>query len=248
MDNQVWLMGGLGNQLFQVNYGFYLMEKGEKVRFNTLLCTNNGYRYFSRFKIHDFILPKLFKNLPLSAAFSLAPFVAKTGLLPNYAFWSSLYEIPKIESKNYFGYFQNRRFVKEVYFNKNSLHLEEKDIRYVLHLRFRDNPRPFENHENLKKIIQKWDRSYPIYIITDDKSKSATFLSKIKGYCFLYTDGDLIDDFSYLASARSIVASDSTLSWWACKYNQRLELLYLPKTIYMRLGSPIDHHKLRIME
>lgn len=42
----VWLFGGLGNQLFQINYGEYLRrERGKNVRFIDNLTRRNSLTY-----------------------------------------------------------------------------------------------------------------------------------------------------------------------------------------------------------
>ena len=57
----LWLMGGFGNVLFQMNYGYYLKSKGIDVSFISTLTNENFItKYLLRWKIHQNLYTKVF--------------------------------------------------------------------------------------------------------------------------------------------------------------------------------------------
>ena len=245
MSSYVWLMGGLGNQLFQANFGYKLLASGSRVSFNSLLVKRNAMRFVTRFNIHPFELHSLIKDCPIHTAFNAAPFLAKPPIFNRYSQWFGTSGIPICSAKNYFGYFQDKRDNKQCWFQDLVTLTDAKRYDVALHLRYTDSPHLVRSME-VKKILKRFSSSFEIAILTDDKEKAGKLVREVGLSNIDFPQGGLLDDFSIIAKAPTVICADSTFSWWAAKLNQNAELVIAPQNLVSRLGVPNQRAQARV--
>ena len=172
MVYKVWLMGGLGNQLFQVNYGYRLMEMGLSVQFVDNLCKKSFLteRILS-WKIHPYMLDGVVKVATHTES-NIAPvFFSKINMLNQWSNYIDCQPIPNLP-KNIFGYFQCKELQDQVFFNNNIqpllLGLSKSRAKIVAHLRFGDAPNLEQNMKYYVRALNELGRSR-FCVCTDDK-------------------------------------------------------------------------------
>lgn len=237
MNSCVWLMGGLGNQLFQANFGYRQLEAGLGVSFNSLLVKRNAMRFVTGFNVHPFKLHRLIKDCPIHSNFSTAPLFAKPPICNKYSQWLGVSGIPSRSAKNYFGYFQGNQDNEKCWFQDSVMLTDAKCYDVALHLRYTDSPYSVSSME-LVKTLKRLSPSVEIAILTDDKEKAETVVLEAGLSNVDFPQGELLDDFSILARASTVICADSTFSWWAAKLNQNAELVIAPQSLITRLGTP----------
>ena len=239
---QIWLMGGLGNQLFQLNYGIWLMNKiGRPIAFNTYLTRHNFVTKLLKWSIHDALLEQLIdinteitniRNIP-------AILLCKAPICSASSHYAGLYDIPKSAHRNLFGYFQNRKFLAET---QASLSLKSgilencKQYDTVMHLRGGD----MNNREyGLSYYSHVLEHLHPsrIHVVTDCSFSLERLKNNFKKHELLDVGGSAYQDFLTCCSAKTLVTAPSTFSWWAARLGNAKKIV-MPLQTYNILGSP----------
>ena len=241
-------MGGLGNQLFQINIGCYLEYHGFKVVYIKNLIEDSFLtKSILGWKIHPNLLEKLFQNLTLLNFSCLIPLILsklKIFSLYSYYFENTVPDLKRLPS-HIFGYFQDIKFNEKIWFDKNiRLVNENLSLNYdcVVHLRFTDANNFLQNLEYYKKVL-KIIKFKKLLICTDDKRYAHKFLLDNNCCHFEISKKSVIEDFYILSSAKEVVIAPSSFSWWATRLNHNLKVFWASDRTINEFGYPnIDNN------
>lgn len=241
------LMGGLGNQMFQIAAAKALsLEVGDDFGINHEICYTPNQGNKSGKYINSF-----FKNVPT---------------ISKLEFPNRLYEelnskfTPLIKEKNQIikGYFQSEKYfinhkeiikslflpseneIKEV---KNELEEKKQNSSLVsIHIR-RGDYLKFSHHHYVQTIdyynsAMKYFPDSKFFIVSDDMNWAK---ENIKGENIIYSDfKDEISDFYSMICCDHNIISNSTFSWWAAYLGQKEnKVIAAPKQWYQH-NAKID--------
>lgn len=229
----IWLMGGIGNVLFQVNYGMHLQARGYEIRFIVNLTQKNWVTKLLGWTIH----PQIYDEL-ISANFvqyNWTPLIQVK--LRFFSTKSKFYvhgHLPKEPALHSFGYFQDKKLLQNVLVRLKVPPLTEIQNNPVIHLRLTDSNYAASNKKNVQ-ILQKLMPRCHFTIVTDSPNEAKQFASDF-GLKGSIRHGDAISDFTFLQSAKILILADSTFSWWAAALSDVLTEVWIPNRLYKQLG------------
>jgi hypothetical protein len=244
----IWLMGGLGNILFQLFYASLLRKTGYHVKLCTKLIEHNHYTRIFGLQIHDSsylnfeqgyniknnnIFPALLALLDkkLGCSFSSVSFIQdQQGFL----------ELGV--EKHIFGYFQNPSQIN--YYRDEFLEFcedmtkktsSETSYSHVAHFRFGDSNWAFKSQKYYNFIKSKLQNENGVVIVTDSIKMATSFfkdISKVK----IISSSHPFSDFLILANCEYLYCGPSTFSWWASHLSSSLKEVYMPSFLLNKLG------------
>jgi hypothetical protein len=259
----IWLMGGLGNVLFQILAFNIISKTSEKVFYVKTLTEKNHITKFLGWTIHqnlynNLIEKKQFNEMKLSKSsiIVLISFLSKKMQLKfkSATFYSSSIQITDYTSNHVFGYFQDKTFLKmhkkELLelgglLNFNYAMEEKKPI--VVHYRKGDSDwaiRSSYYYNEIKEMLKK--ESLPILIVTDSINEARVFFNDVKNTKILQSSNAL-DDFQYLVSSDKLYCAPSTFSWWAAHSSDENSELVMPNFFRDTLGIYVKNDKVTII-
>lgn len=230
---KIWLMGGLGNIFFQMFAHKIIKNKTQKeVKFITILTERNIITKAIKWSIHQnvytqFIASKdIVKESYFNAfIFILIGFISKlTGFFFSYAsFYNDKLILERNPlSKNVFGYFQEKEFLKN---NKDELIEFGKEIREkmnitnnnlsVVHFRLGDSSWAFSNkkyYEKVKAILMQTNEK--VFVVTDSYHLAKDFFQELSNV-EVVNSASALNDFKLMLQAKTLYCAPSTFSWWA---------------------------------
>lgn len=237
---KIYLLGGLGNNLFQIDHG--LRQGGEQnVVFVTTLITK---RFYSRIFGWTFHEPNLL-DLKLSGEIQLversAVFVffdlfllffvkrLKTEIFG--VTWDSR-ELTRIN----FGYYQD---LKDKYPFILTVPTNTKIYDAVIHLRLGDSP---TLREDLELQLCELDnaRFNCIKVVTNDR-KHAELLLREYSFQYEFIGGDVLEDLDIMMSTKLLIAPRSTFSLAAALMSVNLETLIIDEVFWLSKGRPVNY-------
>lgn len=241
------LVGGFGNNLFQLNYHFY------KRSLLPSACPNT-------FFLFDSFLTLIFRRFRGVSSYEIHPLVFK--ILPNahisrLRLFNVLFlSISRLISKRFFGHLwidqsysgfnYDRCLIVRSYFmcdipvskllvSRIRSVLEIGDSlapRICTHMRFNDSSfksLPFFYYDKSVKYALSFDARLPVYIVSNDKSKAAQFARSIDTKQVVeIVSGSIEDDFSFMAQSQILICSNSTFSWWASECSCNAQTIISP--------------------
>lgn len=232
----IFLMGGAGNQLFQIARAHSLRVAGHKVTIANLGSIEGLIYRLLGFTRHDnwFNLSALLKTLriPLKTVtfyqlHSLFWMLVKRrfGFGNNSFFDSDLDKVQSSRQSIDVGYFQSLSKVSldSLYAVANSFLIIHSNTRFrvdqesvVLHLRGGDFGKSMrlENEFIERILVFCRQKSIPLDVVTNDASFYRE-LFEHKSEARLVRNNSALQDFLFLVSARHLVVSNSTFSFWA---------------------------------
>ena len=236
---RVYLLGGLGNNLFQIDHG--LRQQGEhNVVFVTTLITKRFYSTIFGWTFHE---PNLL-DLTLNSHIQLVErspfyvfldlfflFFAKSLKTDIFGVTWNSWELTRAN----FGYYQDLN-------NKHpfilSVPTKTKIYNAVVHLRLGDSP---TLREDLTFQLRKIDdlRLSCVKVVTNDR-KHADLL--LQGYSFQYEfiGGNVLEDLEIMMSSNILIAPRSTFSLAAALMSTNLKTLFIDKELWISKGRPVD--------
>ncbi len=239
---KIWLMGGFGNQLFQINTGAYLIHQGHTVTFVTNLI-EKGFvtEKILKWKIHEDTLRSKLLNLRSARHPHLLPaLLAKAPMLTSVAcFYHSAIDENSL-SRHIFGYFQDPEFNADLWFDVDygfitPITLPPHDT--VVHLRFTDANNFSDNLDYYSEAISKLGKA-KLFVCTDDREYASNFLRRNSVTDFIISHGSLVDDFGAMVQAKDLVVAPSSFSWWAAKLNKSLASYCISEATAAQFGLP----------
>lgn len=249
---QIWLMGGLGNQLFQINYGKWLSdEKKLTVEYNTYLLRSNIATNLLKWTVHDFFLESVIdfdlklmekRNFP-------ALMLAKTPILNSYARYSDLNVIPKSDQRNLFGYFQNQDFLEATRGNlslKSEVCAEHLKSNIVMHVRGGDMNERRYGLSYYCTVLNQIPAS-TILVVTDCLQTLDLLKNRFNKHDLVDISNSAKQDFLVCCNAEKLITAPSTFSWWAARLGRSKEVV-LPSKTYTALGSPMLDKNIIVVE
>ena len=258
-DITLFLGGGMGNVLFQINFAENLLSDGHKVAINSSLVTNKYLLKLINWTHHQNTLNNLREICALPAGryeeqktptrlLGFLPLISKLSKFENLK-----HSCPDdVELLNgVFGYFQNKselnfKFVQRIktgindYCIRRNLVLASSD-ELVIHFRGGDYnlnsefKQPSNFFEAQRELFEDFDK---ITIITNDVDKAVLNYSKLadRSKLTFKSSENSIDDFCYIASSKNLVISNSTFSWWASELSEA-KIIYQPKVFFPHLRN-----------
>lgn len=243
-EKTVFLMGGLGNQISQLNLGENLKNKNIKVRYSSLLIQENLITKLLGWKIHDFVLSKLFNVENVKTKFFIDIWHLCMGYLSR--LFSCNVAGVILEKKNinsfdqikylnsFIGYWQSPLLINDIGVQKIKeilrFKIHKKPNSQIIHIRGGDFMKKDRiSYKYLKKAISYIDQGSELSVITNDVDFSENLLHKagIKTYKFI--TGSVSQDFIALTESNFIICSNSTFSIWGSLLSEA-EIILIPKT------------------
>ena len=230
----IWLMGGLGNVLFQVNYGRYLRSKGCNVHFIDNLVKKNVITRLLGWKIHSPDFRSINEEfISKNIGYTILALVlarSKVGIFALYC--PGFFDFEKDLSKNIFCYFQSLENLQEVDIGIDRAEFGPRELPipfepYVaIHRRYSDTgwEQPL-----LTPIVDLFDHSR-VLVCSDSKRQAIIDLEQ---YALNYALSDgcsSFDDFLVLVDSKILVCSNSTFALWALLIGSH-DSVYVPKRL-----------------
>jgi len=254
----IWLMGGLGNNLFQSLYGYYLETVGYDVWYSDYLLKENYLTKMMNWKIHESILDEVINGLRYinhDMLTKIVPVVSKTHIGKKFSVsWLGQETPSEPQYRHLFGYFQNKRFISD---NKNLIKNFCKciNINYgtiydnVIHLRFGDSVWWKKNYDYYNQILSYIGKEKKCWtIVTDDANEARLIADSFDVSEYKIISSGSLNDFFVLSNAKKLIISPSTYSWWAAVLNINLEFLIIPHFVNELLGYPnVQKCKVRVI-
>ena len=245
---KVYLLGGLGNNLFQIEKG---LEDDEEVVFITNIIASRRINHCFGWTYHGpDVINMMFKQnvifKQLSWIFVLQHLsqlvVAKT---LNIQFLGVSWE-NKILTKVNFGYFQfHRKSLPSLKLAMDSSSVDFGDTALPLvHVRLGDSPNLEQDIAAQLQLLLTL--KYPKFRVVTNKPSE--FLSRVKQVplTFIVVGGDVIQDFHILSRAQIVIIPQSTFSLFASLTNQQLKHLYLRESARNLFDIDLCHIKYTI--
>lgn len=260
-DVVIYLGGGLGNVLFQLNYAANCLDQGENVSIDTSLLNNRFILNLINWTYHKSTIDVL-QNLDILSA---CPFTVEnkvwrllkfTPLLSKFFYYHNFkHTTPGHNNNNYrgiFGYFHSNIALNELFvenIKQRFLHQMKKrktktatKSELVIHCRGGDYikndlelPRGTVNQEYFKLL----ERFNDITLVTDDPRYAIENYSKLlvdKKNINILSSNDPLDDFLYMMSANNLLITNSTFSWWASELSNASNI-YQPSKFFEHLSN-----------
>jgi hypothetical protein len=223
----IYLMGGLGNRLFQY-YEFIRM--GKKFALCSYLTRYNLSTWFLGWTIHE--------NTRIDTLFN-----AERG---TFFMFVAHYLLNKFKlRKSYFEYFQPLKWDDATIEELRAKILPEismiASVNCVLHYRGTDSEWANEINNYYSQILNLQE---DFILVTDDN----VLAEQILNLRLPYVCRSLEEDFSLMLAAKVLVVGPSTLSWWAAILSKSVETVYMPRFVYDKLGFPDQSKKLIVLD
>lgn len=231
----IWLMGGLGNQLFQLNKAVELNNRGYSVTLVNNLVLQNSIiaSKILKWKIHDNVLNKVYDVGSVTTKKDVMPILLSKSKMFGYytKYYKSEYDV--LPTKNMFGYFQ-KKINMNLHSEKFLLNKKSSDI--VMHIRLTDNNNLVFSKKYYLDIIHKFNLNH-IKVVTDDNAGAKKFLDDNTTIHYDIVSSNTLSDFATLRGAKYVIAAPSTFSFWAAISNETADKVYVPETFleYVRI-------------
>lgn len=246
-NKYVYMMGGLGNQIFEYAFARHLRKAGNEVY---LLVTSFGRDGLRNFKLNNY-------NIQIPVAKGIASYVIdkRTRLGVRGLFSRNVYVAPNtfeyIDIKGsdkyqyFYGYFQNSRYVdpyidglrNDLQYTGDFSDIQRKIIKEIsecesvgIHVRrgdYLDNTSVFriidvQFYISAIKYMREKIHHPQFYFFSDDISWCKDNFSSLDNAHFIdhmYKNTDVID-FEMLRCCKHFIIGNSTFSWWASKLSE----------------------------
>ena len=252
---KIWLMGGLGNILFQILAHDILKKNNYKeVFFVNLLTKKNRLTKLLNWKIHQQLYSKIIKENQFIEVSTIDMFrILTVGFLSklsnNYFSLSTFYQKnisfhnEKI-SENIFGYFQEKNFLNnhriEIIamgekLNQMFYKISNNDI--VVHYRGGDSAWSLLYNDYYIKVREILSEEVGnICVVTDSLKEANVFFGEFNNIQIV-SSKNAIDDFVIMISTNNkLYCAPSTFSWWAAHSLSKSKHIIAPKFLDEHLG------------
>lgn len=240
----VYLMGGLGNNLFQIAHAEELKVKYDKVNFNIYLQKKNWLTEILGWSIHPTDLTsELIKEESIIDEFSLVDYI--------YIFFVFVFvrigfvnlnnaEKCTVFMRRTIGYWQKNNRLNKVFMNRlfsvvNDFKLEFHNLKQfnmnIIHIRRGDFDKNIQLDFSYYDIAIQTSNETNFVLVTNDRSVLNEFKENYPNMNFvLSTGGSQIEDFIIMAKASLVITSNSTFAYWATQINP-VPIIYYPSNL-----------------
>ena len=245
-------MGGFGNVLFQLLASRVMIKKNIAVEYVNILTEKNIFTKVLNWTIHERLyndlIPKgkIKNKIPMIKVFIiiLIGLISKRLRYKNRisTFYNNFNIFEEPYSKNIFGYFQEKTFLKENQEEILKLGKEIKNIysqeesKIIVHYREGDSHWAKENktyYESVRELIKC--EVEKVYIATDSPKEALEFFSECPNV-ELTNAKNAMDDFIHMVNAKKLYCAPSTFSWWAAHALPDTAQVIVPKLLKDLLG------------
>ena len=255
----IFLYGGFGNNLSQVNFGSSLEEKNIQVKYCDILTKKNMFTHILGWKIHEqthknlnltYVNYNFFKLLKIFSVLLISRILAKNVSNVFYEYNINSKEIDKLAAekfKYFFGYFQSSIILKrgiKLQLFKEIRQLESID-QIAIHIRGGDYSSINRLNESYyKKSLKLISQSNsPIKVFTNDKKYAENILNLSDVYDYNFSGASPFDDFIEIARSRIIISGNSTFSIWSSICSDAVRI-FMPKKKTNIMLQNFDLHEL----
>lgn len=259
----VYLMGGLGNVLFQINYAHNLKDRGFDVALNVYLLRENFItKKLLGWSIHDthssLMALDLISSFELEDKISIFFFF---GLLSKYVrkrifncqfFGLISPDCKKLKVTHLFGYFHIKNPINSGFIaiakraiEKRLDHPDSKCVKenlrqigssWVIHIRGGDYKLDQNFSLNSDYYIKAINDENNFYVVTNDQEFSKKALSELNLKFNFVASNSALDDFIIITLSRKKIISNSTFSWWAAEIGSENSLIIQPDPFFKHLN------------
>lgn len=238
----IWLMGGLGNQLFQLNFGTWLEQNSNiTVGYNTYLLNKNIITQALGWSIHGVGCGNIIKSKQefKCEANIVALTLSKSQKFEQYSSFWGLAGLREYVPRHLFGYFQDKNFLANT---SGLLRLAEDQLlnvpsyELVMHLRGGDMNDKSEAYKYYFAVLDGLESSQ-INIVTDCSDSFNLIERTFRKHEFFRSGGEPEYDFFVCCRARKLITAPSTFSWWAARLGHAREVI-MSKKAFASLGNP----------
>ena len=231
------LIGGLGNNLFQISLSRYLEDIGFTVKFDLSMSKDLQFSRFKYFQLEDYVESRVIKisrflpgpggSHPILAKMTRIGSGARSCILDLSAAGNLI--LPDIEFKLLIGYWQRLQYTAKLVEDlRRQVKEENRTVVQVIsvHVRRGDmlNTNDVLPDEFYRKAIKQAHETLgplKIRVITDDPEYCQNILNL--GFDFEVFSSKNIDlDFHLLRESSCLVLSRSTFSWWAARLSDAI--------------------------
>jgi len=252
------LMGGLGNQLFQIAFANKLNRDGMDVSISYSILRSMTFQRILGWSIHpnpdtESLCKALnikLEKLRWTDYFAMFFIYVKKSFNIKSVFDSSYKEVVFHSRPHFFrmtipGYFQSTEhlqfddisLIAKKYRHLNC-NISSKQQEKVAHVRRGDFSKGRLIKRNYYMNILKQNKIEKISFISDDSEYILrSYGELINNLSHLDSESDILDDFCQIASAKIIIASNSTFSYMACCASNAIEI-HFPEYISENLKTP----------
>lgn len=259
MYKKIYLMGGLGNVLFQINYAHNLKDHGFDVVLNVYLLRENfitknvlGWSSHDTLSsLHALDLISSFKVEERPSIYFIFGFLSKffRNRIFNCQYFGLISPDFKIlKATHLFGYFHiknpiNSRFVTMV---KRAIEkkLHHPDLRrakenlmkignsWVIHIRGGDYKLDQNFTLDINYYIEATNNKTDFYIVTNDRKYSKEVMSNLNLKFHFVSSSNALEDFIILVMSDKKILANSTFSWWAAEFGNSDSLVIQREPFY----------------
>lgn len=236
----VYLLGGLGNNLFQVNHGLLLVNR--KVVFVTNIIESGFWSRIFKWSFHEPTILKIrlqediyFKRLNTLVFLAHLLCLKASRVLRN-PFLGVSWESVNPTRVN-FGYYQDNPSEKWVLKFRSEIQLKRYNC--VLHMRLGDSPTLQADLDAQMELLDKLKLEL-IHVVTNDKRRALKLLKNTSTH-FEFLGGTVIDDLEIMRGAKKLIIPQSTFSLIAVFSSQNLETLYVTEKFWKKKGKKGNH-------
>jgi|GEM_PF-3119519 len=235
MRKVVYIYGGWGNNLFQLNKAYNLKEQGFEVEINLFMTLeksflvhkllgwthHKSYNFFEKLEILEQSELSVIKRFDFS--FIFIRFLKKIGRRVNNFYIGYFFDEPLNSKLLYVLKESIKRFRNEVpteYLGKCFVHYRGGDfLKLGIGL-------PLNYYASIKQD--------EIFIVTDDPDNASLLLGDLKIKTHIVKSKSAIYDFLLLANSGVLYLSNSTFSWWASELSDA-SVIFQPKVFYTHI-------------
>lgn len=259
----VYLWGGFGNILYQLNFAQFLLSQGFSVVLITVYINEHG--FIGRVNKHHKGTISMLKALEefsearllVRSSFRLYDILPMISLKTRLNFFRVRYFVhdnptrDQIKKTRFFlGYFQRFRWRSKVLENAfKSLLIKYNDLVYleevrdvnslVVHMRLGDKMNDSDfyiNYHTIENLFQQYSK---VFIIGDSKPEIDNYINSLENIgasIINLSSNSILQDFIYLSQASNLAIPRSSFSWWAGELGESNNSIYQPCPLYKHLG------------
>ena len=253
----IWLMGGFGNNLFQIlSYNILKVNSNHELMFVQTLTKKNFFTKTLSWSIHEnlygSVIPedKLMDFGVLKTTYILI-LAGLSKRRKRNVLGVNFFTNNGLEGRHLFGYYQDKTFLHS---HASHINILGEQLRMSLML-----PENYDIVVHYRKGDSEWAQKFTSYyfsvrkklleeikkvvIITDSPNEALDFFTGLRNIEINRSTSDILD-FSILLSAKKLYCAPSTFSWWAAHSTSNETKVIAPSFFESTLGMYIDHNRL----